>query len=738
MRISVKIFGIAMLIYIVLMLNSFLLIGADGDARKAIKIDKSPVIDGVLDESIWKTSPTISEDFITLSPAYGEIMPKKTYIWIAYDAENIYVAFKCFDDEPDKLKTSTTKRDNIWTDDIVGLILDTSNNRQEAYEFYVNPSGIQGDLLIVSSSEDQEPDWVWNSAATIAEDGYTAEIHIPLKSIRYTDGKDVKMGIMAVRFIGRLGLQGSYPTFPPGKGIIQSLTTISFDELAGQQKIEILPSVTYSSIWDRQTPENWSGADDTAELGVSAKYGISSSEVVEATINPDFSQVESDAFQIVVNQRYPIFYSEKRPFFMEAGNFFNLAGAGWNNMITAVHTRNIVDPDWGVKFRGEAGDFSFSMLAAGDNYPGRKWDEADGVNPYEGKNADYYIGRVKYGLGGENYIGAIYSGREFSDSSNRVAGMDMNFRFGENHNFKANYLYSFTDDQLNNINEDGGALTLVYQYNTKAFGAWGLFEDFSKDFQMDTAFYNRTGFTNGMGSISFNLYPDPEKIEWLKKITLAATGYYLHDKVSDMDDSWIQINARFSLLKQAFLCTCYQIFTESWAGISFDHHAFHICTSAQPTNWLNITFQLTIGNSIYYDPFDPFLGDNPTYYFSMLIQPNENFSQSFSYTYSFFDRESTGERIYDLNIINSKTTYQFDKYFFVRAIIKYDSYLERVLTDLLASYTLSPGTVLHLGYGSMHENLEWKDTEWIGGSDLAKYYQTRQSIFFKLSYLFQM
>jgi len=738
MKIDVKMSGIALVIYSVFMLNSFFILGSEGDARKVIKVDKPPVIDGILDESIWKTSPTISEDFITLTPAYGEIMPKKTYVWIAYDTENLYFAFKCFDNEPDKLKTSTTKRDNIWTDDIVGLILDTSNNRQEAYEFYVNPSGIQGDLLFVSSTEDQEPDWVWNSAAKIVEDGYTAEIHIPLKNIRYTDGKNVEMGFMAIRAISRSGLQGSYPPCPPGKGIIQSLSTIIFDELASQQKLEILPSATYSSIWDRPTPENWSNADDTPELGVSAKYGISSSTVAEATINPDFSQVESDQFQIVVNQRYPIFYSEKRPFFMEAGNFFNLAGAGWNNLSTAVHTRNIVDPEWGVKFRGETGNLSFSMLAAGDEFPGRKWDEADGVNPDEGKNADYYVGRIKYGLGGENYIGAIYSGRELSGSSNRVAGVDLNLRFADNHNFMGNYLYSFNEDPSNSINSNGGALTLVYQYNTKALEMRGVFEDFSPDFQMNTAFYNRTGFTDGVGSVRFSLFPDPEKIEWLKKVTFAVTGTYLHDKTTEMDDSYVQINARLDFLKQAYFCTCYHFYTESWAGTSFDHTDFNIHAGAQPTNWLNISLGLTTGTFIYYDPENPFLGDSPTYSISLEIQPNENFSQSFSYTYSFFDRESNGERIYDLNIINSKTTYQFDKYFFVRAIIKYDSYLERVLTDLLASYTLSPGTVLHLGYGSMHENLEWNNNEWITGSNMAKYYQTRQSIFFKMSYLFQL
>ena len=157
-----------------------------------------------------------------------------------------------------------------------------------------------------------------------------------------------------------------------------------FEKLNSQLRLEALPSVTYGGIWDRLSPETWSAADDATQLGIGIKYGITSSVNAELTVNPDFSQVESDQFQVVANQRYPIFYSEKRPFFMDIANQFNLAGTnGPTNMGTAVHTRNIVDPFWGAKLSGELNKLSFGVLAAGDEWPGQSF--ADFQSPFPGR-----------------------------------------------------------------------------------------------------------------------------------------------------------------------------------------------------------------------------------------------------------------------------------------------------------------------------------------------------------------
>ena len=204
-------------------------------------------------------------------------------------------------------------------------------------------------------------------------------------------------------------MEGCWPELPPGQRFQNNTKSIVYGELKNQNKIEILPSFTSSSLWSRQTPDVWSSADTVNEFGLTARYGITSSITIEATLNPDFSQVESDSFQIQVNRRYPIFYTEKRPFFMEAGNHFNVAGTGGEgNMITAVHTRKIVNPEWGLRLTGEVGDVVFAVLAAGDGSPGRELEGES--NPYLGKNANYMLGRVKLSLGGENYIGVHFYG----------------------------------------------------------------------------------------------------------------------------------------------------------------------------------------------------------------------------------------------------------------------------------------------------------------------------------------
>ena len=163
-------------------------------------------IDGNLDDEVWK-NPPIDKTFITYNPRPGNVLPQKTVLWVAYDSQNLYFAFKCYDTEPDKIKTSITKRDNLFSDDWVGIRLDAMGNGQSAYDLFVNPSGIQGDIYTtVNNGEDGSPDWVWQSAGKITDQGYQVELKLPLKSIRFKSGKEVKMGLLFWRRISRLGV----------------------------------------------------------------------------------------------------------------------------------------------------------------------------------------------------------------------------------------------------------------------------------------------------------------------------------------------------------------------------------------------------------------------------------------------------------------------------------------------------------------------------------------------------
>lgn len=700
---------------------------------KPVLTEVPPKLDGVLDDEAWKSGPIIDEDLYTYQPAWGELFPQKTKIYAAYDKHNLYFAFYCMDNEPDKIKASIAKRDSAFADDWMGVVLDAVGNKQYAYELIVNPLGIQMDgYLKNNGNDDAAPDYVWNSAGKLTGDGYIVEIHIPLQSIRYTNGENVAMNIAFIRRLSRTSQSASWPRMEPNDGVFNQMGQVVYGELNNKLKLEVLPSITYSAIFDRQTPDEWSNVDDSAEAGIGVTYGITSTITVEATINPDFSQVESDEFQVLVNQRYPIFYDEKRPFYMEINNVFNLAGTGGDgNMYTVVHTRRIVDPDWGLKLQGEAGAVSFSILASGDAFPGREWD--DEINPNEGKNALFYIGRIKLPIGGENYIGGIFTARDFAGESNKVMGGDFKVRF-DNHNMYGNILYSTTND---GSDYDDISFTLAYEYSDKPIDASLMYEYYGEDFRMDTAFYSRTGFSQLMGYIGPNIYPDAEKFSWIKKINPFIWGYYLHDHVTGQDDYFYLLGLRCNFTRQGFLRLDYRQFQEYWVNQSFDGSYFLGQFDVWPTNWLGIGGSVRIGDSIYYDPEDPLAGKRRTYVAYADLQPSDKFTQSFYYQRQEFDNAATSERLYNVDIFRSKTQYQFNEYLFLRAIVQYDSSQEIVLTDLLASFTLIPGTVLHIGYGSLHNELEWdkNNKEWLSGSELAEWYQTRQSFFFKASYL---
>ena len=391
----------------------------------------SPKIDGILDDEIWQ-NPPLRENFITYNPAYGEVLQQKTEVWMAYDKQNLYFAFKCYDTEPDKIKTSITKRDDMFSDDWVGLSLDAMGNKQTSYDLFCNPNGIQGDILTSAvSGEDIAPDFVWESAGRLTEEGYQVEMSIPLRSIRFKSGKEVQMGILFWRRISRLGMSGSWPDIKPGHGIFNLHNPIIYKDLRNPLNLEILPSFVWGSGSHRASPQEWGESDTFREIGAGFKYGITSSITADITLNPDFSQVESDVFQVEVNRRYPIFYSEKRPFFMEGTDIFNFFTIPYGYIQTAVHTRQIVDPLWGAKLTGTVGKTALGLLAAGDEWPGLEWDS--GINPYEGKKAYFAIARGKQSLGGDNYMGAIYTGREFAGGFNRVGGLDLSLRFLKNH-----------------------------------------------------------------------------------------------------------------------------------------------------------------------------------------------------------------------------------------------------------------------------------------------------------------
>ena len=213
---------------------------------------------------------------------------------------------------PSGIKTSITRRDNIWQDDWVGLSLDALGTGQLSYHMMVNPSGVQLDMLnSVAGNEDPSPDWIWDSAGRLTDTGYAVEIRLPLQSIRFKGGADTRMGMLFWRRVSRSGVSVSWPPLEPGVWVFERHASLRFDDLEPRLAREVLPSATYSRTELRESPARWGAADGRGDVGVSAKVGLTSTITLDATVNPDFSQVESDAFQVEVNQRFPVFFARE-------------------------------------------------------------------------------------------------------------------------------------------------------------------------------------------------------------------------------------------------------------------------------------------------------------------------------------------------------------------------------------------------------------------------------------------
>jgi len=678
------------------------------EALRARRATVPPKIDGLLDDELWSTDPLALDRWMSYNPLRGEPEQQRTSVWIGYDSEAIYFAFKCYDTEPEKIRSTISRRDNVWNDDWVGVSLDSSRAGQIAYHMFVNPSGIQMDAL-QSTNEDTAPDWLWQSAGKVDADGYVVEIRLPLQSIRFRGGDDVRMGMLFFRKNSRLGVSWSWPEMKPGEWVFEAHAPVAFGELKQPLLLEVIPSATYSHN-EVRTQGEWQSPLSKGDLGASLKYGITSTVTLDATVNPDFSQVESDAFEVEVNQRYPVFFSEKRPFFMEGLGLFNLAGTGGDStMRTAVHTRRIIDPSAGLKLTGTSGRYTFATLLAPDESvpDGRKM---------------YAIGRGARNFGDGQYVGVLVTDTEFKQDYNRVIAADIALKHGERVRWNANMILTDSATPAGESSTGvGGQAT--YSYDTRRLTVSGQIEHYSSDFRMDTAFVNRVGVTRGWQYQGLSFYPSDKRYSWLKRINPFLWVTAADDEIQGGSELWVLPAVRFNFTRQGYLRLDLMRGHETFAHERFKVGRVMADGGAQITKWLNFGGNVNSGPAVYYDVVDPLQGNRRSLNARVGLQPNSKLNNSLSYTFVHFERSDTGAKVYDVYVINLRNTYQFTPQFMARAIVQYDSSRRRVLGDFLASYELVPGTVVHAGYGSLWERL-----------DFDPYRPTARAFFFKASY----
>jgi hypothetical protein len=416
---------------------------------------------------------------------------------------------------------------------------------------------------------------------------------------------------------------------------------------------------------------------------------------------------------------------------MEGMGLFNLAGTGGDgNMRTAVHTRRIIDPSWGSNLTGTTGKLTFGLLNASDATPQDVGDRGEAI---AGRSKLFSIGRATYSLGGSNYIGALVTDTEHTGRRNRVGGGDVSIKFSSEQQFSATFLASETSTG-SSANAHATASQISYSYNMRRFTWANQIEHYGRDFQMDTAFYNRTGFTSGWSFGEVNFYPKASSNFWLKRVHPYYWAKHGRDEVQDGNEGFLSVGIRFNFVRQGFLSVNTGSGHEPWVGRQFKTGGgINTYGQVQIFRWLNIYGNFSKGRQIYYDPVNPFQGQSSSGGVGMTLQPNQHFNQSVDYNTVRFNRASNGERVFTVDIANLKTTYQFNKRFLTRLIEQYNSSTHRLLTDLLASYEFTPGTVFHAGYGSLYEKRDFQ-TDGVP-SNGARYTTVSRGLFFKASYL---
>ena len=680
---------------------------------QARRVTTPPRLDGVLDDEAWTGGPFVLEPWSSYNPLRGQTELLQTQVWMAFDDKAIYFAFKCLDPEPDKIRTTISRRDNVWNDDWVGVSLDSSRAGQMAYHMFINPSGIQMDAL-QTRNEDTAVDWTWQSAGRVDSGGYTVEVRLPLQSIRFKGGDDVRMGALFFRKSSRHGLSWSWPGMPEGEWVFENHAQVSFGELHQPLLLEVIPTSTVSRNEARTVGQgDWQSPRSKADFGASVKYGITSSMTLDATINPDFSQVESDAFEVEVNNRFPIFFSEKRPFFMEGFGLFNLAGTGGDaTMRTAVHTRRIVDPLAGAKLTGTSGKFTYGTLVA-----------PDGAVPGDDQYKFYGVGRAVRNFGDAQYIGALVTDTEYHADHNRVVAADISLRHGKNFRWNGTFIGT-KSSSVTGAETDGLGGQASYSYDTRRFNVSGQLEHYDPGFRMDTAFVQRVGVTRAWQYQALNFYPTGKRYGWIRRVNPFIWMVGAKDKAQGGDEFFFLPALRFNFTRQGYLRVDRGMGHETFAHQRFTTGRWMVDGGAQWTKWLNLGGNVNRGPAVFYDPLNPFQGRQRNLNVRIGLQPSTRLNNQINYTFAHFERESTGVTVYDVHVINLRNTYQFNKAFLLRAITQYDSSRRRVLGDFLASYELSPGTVVHGGYGSLWERLEYNP-----------YQTTARAFFFKASYL---
>lgn len=687
-------------------------------------------IDGRLNDSGWQGLPRAS-NFTEQFPDNGARPPAQTEVMLTYDEDNLYIAFICYDPDASSIRSSWSDRDNIWSDDYMGMIFDTYGAGSWGYEIFVNPLGLQGDgLQVTSVGEDIGFDVIFESRGTVTDSCYQTEIALPFASIRFPDKPIQEWKATFWRTRPRESRSTSSWAFVPDDAncwMCEFGTLTGIENVKSGKNIELLPSVIgFQSAAIRDPDNRDSGLknenlDGEASLGM--RYSITSGMSAEATINPDFSQVESDAAQIDVNETFALFYPEKRPFFQEGSDLFS----GW---IDAVYTRSINNPDFAAKLIGRMGSTSLAYLGARD-------EDSPIIIPLEERSelVDAHqsysnIVRFKKTFGGSAHIGGLLSDRRLKEGgSNTDFGVDFNLPFLKLYRFEAQGLASHTTEpsdttltaDIDQVYFDNGKHTVAFDgesfwghaayLNVQRSARFWSFDidllDYSPAFRADNGFVTKNGFRQAEAWTGVNFYPDSKILD---NIEIGENYARVWNPRGGYRDGWAVSYVDFLFKAQTSLDITHTYTREVFGGVHLPAmNRLAINLNSGFSEPVQAGIGIAMGEYIARNEEPPVLGDGVNLGAEIDLKPYSRLKIVQTYDFSTLRRQDNDQELFRGFIYRNRINYQFTRELFLRLIVQYNDFGENLQIDPLLSYKLNPFTIFYIGSTHNYEDIDNSD-----------------------------
>jgi hypothetical protein len=722
------------MIFRVLFLISVLAVWSN--AQSALKIpatENAPVIDGALTEGEWANAVRVELSH-QYEPQQLSRATEKTEAFLMFDKEFLYVAFRAYDSDARAIRAPVSKRDAIGQDDFVSVWLDTYDDRRRSYAFRFNPLGVQEDGILTDGAAS---DWSWDgileSKGALLPDGYAVEAKIPFKTLRFQINENKTWGLHLFRRIARKNETVSWALISPDKQgfLIQMGSLEGLDGIYAGRTLDIIPTVTVSYTGTRE-------ADSTAptgarlnavnklDPGLTAVYTITPNLTLSATVNPDFSQIENDVPQVSVNQRFPLFFPERRPFFQEGSEVFR---PFYSAAPRLIDTRQIVDPDWGVKLTGKIGKNTIGVLSASDNAAGLRLAP---TNPNYGKNALFNIARFSRDVFSQSSVGFSLTDRRFADSANAVATLDGRLRFGEGRQLFAYQISYSKNKEQGGAKREGALSYFAYTYEDRKWTIGTTHSGAARNFRAAAGFIRRTGYLRSYGYV-YRAFRPAEKSWWVK-VRPFVVALALRDQNGNFDETFFDPGVDLEFARGISIYTYVSTRRDSFLGRGYATKAYVNRFSVNSFKRLAFSGEIEIGTGVNFNPARPEIGKMLNAELNVTLRPLTKLNSEFLWLKSSLtSNDGSEDKLFAQDIYRNRTTYQFNRFHAARSIVEYDTLERRIILSLLYGYTPKPNTAVYVGYGDALYN----GVDPLGFQRRSGLFRQSRSLFAKFSYNFR-